>query len=244
MTVSIPAPILSWERVVSLSDPLREPSRQRLRSLRVRANLSPGVHVTPRRGGRASGSLVYYSALSALSAKARESGETEIAAELGKAGTELESWISPALREFLATRPVSELSEAPFYAELVGKTRAALDRVKIDFVLMTGRIDGTVGEFTSVVADTDGETLRVDLPSRLLNAAGASDGDHVWIIRQIIGSAAVLTVLPAVLVDDDNRGQRYLERGAGAPISDAEAAYFRNRAQGSLPKARILRPAG
>lgn len=36
-------------------------------------------------------------------------------------------------------------------------------------------------------------------------------------------------------------GSDYLAHGAGAPISEAEAAYFRDREPGTLPKAKILK---
>lgn len=248
MTVTIPSPIVDWETVVALSDPLHAPSRQRLRSLRVRANLSPGVQVTMRRNGRAAGSVVYYSALSALSAKARQSGDLRAAADLGKAGAELERWISDALRQFLATSTVEELDEAPFYDELVRRTGTALDAITIDFVLMSGRVNRIEGDLARVIADSDGDTdvvpVRVDLPVRLVEQAGVPVGGHLWIMRQIVGSAAVLTVLPAIQVDDEDRGRHYLEHGPGAPISDAEVAYFRDLAPDSLPTARVLRPAG
>jgi len=228
-----------------LSDPLHAPSRQRLRTLRTRASLSPGVQVTVRRGGRASGSSVYYSALSALSAKAQGAGDVQVASGLARAAAEVEAWVAPALCEFLSSRSVEELSEAPFYAELLNRTRVALERNKVGFVLMTGRVEGFDGDSARVVAESE-PRRHVDLPESLLRDAGAGQGDYVWIMREVVGSAAVLTVLVAVAVQDEGpvRGRRYLEDGAGAPISEAEARFFRDRPRGTLPTARVLRPAG
>ena len=112
---------------------------------------------------------------------------------------------------------------------------------------MSGWVERSEGDLARIVGDADGtsqEQPHVDLPLRLVTQAGVRPGGHLWIMRQIVGSAAVLTVLPAVRVDDDDRGMRYLEHGAGAPISEAEAAYFRDLAPESLPTVLVLRPAG
>lgn len=71
----------------------------------------------------------------------------------------------------------------------------------------------------------------------------------VWVLRRLIGSAATVTVPPAVASDLVGPGDEiqaddaYLMTGAGSPINDAEAAFFATL-DDQPPEARVLRLAG
>lgn len=50
---TIPAPVVPWTTVVATSDPTREPTRAKKRTLKEKGLLSEGLHVQSRQGGRA-----------------------------------------------------------------------------------------------------------------------------------------------------------------------------------------------
>lgn len=248
---TIPQPIVPWETVVRLSDPLRAPSRQRLRTLKTARTASEGVRVVSRERGRARGSAVYYSALTALAGQARQSGDATTERLLSVEGRQIEATFKESLQVFLSSHSVDELPKAEFYADLVAVTRRAVEQVwsSNSADLIVGRIASMQDDLTHIEGDFHGRAARVDLPTALIVQIGARAGDHVWVLRRLIGSAAVVTVLPAVASDAEGAGNvaeaddAYLTTGAGAPISEAEAAFFATLAD-DLPEARVLRLAG
>lgn len=251
---TIPQPIVPWETVVRLSDPLHAPSRQRLRTLKSARTASEGVRVVSREHGRARGSAVYYSALTALAAQARQGGDEPIEKLLSDEGRQIEGAFKDSLQAFLASHRVDELPHAEFYTDLVAATRRAVERVwnSHSADLIVGRIASMHDDLTHIDGDFQGRAARVDLPTALILQIGARAGDQVWVLRRLIGSAAVVTVLPAVTADADEQADvvgrdetdgAYLRAGAGAPISEAEAAFFETL-EDDLPEARILRLAG
>jgi hypothetical protein len=248
---TIPQPIVPWETVVRLSYPLHAPTRQRLRTLKTGRTASDGVRVVSRQHGRARGSAVYYSALTALAAQARQGGDEETAKMLSDEGGRIESAFKEPLQIFLSFHKVDELPSAEFYADLVAATRRAVERVwnNNSADLIAGRIAHIQDDLTRIDGDFQGQAARVDLPTALIAQIGAQTGDQVWVLRRLIGSAAVVTVLPAVLSDAEEQTDvaeadgSYLTTGAGAPISEAEAAFFATL-EDDLPEARVLRLAG
>lgn len=251
---TIPRPIVPWETVVRLSDPLRTPSRQRLRTLKTARTASEGVRVVSRERGRARGSAVYYSALTALAAQARQSGDEATERLLSDEGRQIEAMFKEPLQVFLSSHRVDELPRAEFYADLVSVTRQAVERAwsSNSADLIVGRIASMQDDLTHIEGDFQGRAARVDLPTALIVQIEARAGDQVWVLRRLIGSAAVVTVLPAVasdtneqtdIVEPDMDDDTYLRTGAGAPISEAEAAFF-TTLEDELPEARILRLAG
>jgi len=244
---TIPGPIVSWETVVRLSDPLHAPSRQRLRTLKAARTATDGVRVTFRKGGRVSGSAVYYSALTALAAQARQVGDDETAHRLTDEGQKIEEKFKASLQGFLSTRSLEALRDASFYPELVAATRRAIDlawRHESGDVIV-GQIKSVAEGLAEIAGTFRDRPARVDLPTQLVDQIGSHAGDYVWVLRRLAGSAAVVTVLPAVASEPAKETDNaYLVTGAGAPISSAEATYFANLSDDDLPEARILRLAG
>lgn len=205
MTKTIPSPIVSWETVARLSDPLREPTRERLRRLRTKSGISNGVQVRPRQSGRNTGSAVYYSALTALSAQAAQSGADEPARKLGEAGAVLEQTFGERLREFLASHSITDLGTAPFYGELVEATRRALSSIRSPLTFSSGRVREVDGEIALIEIIRDGRSVLVEVGSEMITAIGVSVGDDVWITRRIIGPSAVTTLIPAIAEPNTER---------------------------------------
>ena len=249
MKTTIPEPIVSWETVVRLSDPLHAPSRQRLRTLKASRTASEGVRVVARKRGRARGSAVYYSALTALAAQAKQAGDEETAQRLSGEGSRIEERFRASLQAFLSTHPVEALTSATFYPDLVEATRRAVDFIwrSEGTDLIVGQIKSVKNDLAEVEGTSHGHVARVDLPTALIKQFGSRSGDYVWVLRRLVESAAIVTVLPAV-VSEHRSGEgndEYLTTGAGAPISAAEVAYFASLGEDDvLPEARILRPAG
>lgn len=243
----IPRPIVSWETVVRLSDPLHAPSRQRLRTLKASRTASGGVRVVSRRRGRASGSAVYYSALTALAAQAKHVGDEDTARRLSSEGSQIEATFRDLLQDFLSTQPLEALTNASFYPELVAATKRAVDLVwsHKSGDLIVGQIKIVREDLAEIDGTFQDHAARVDLPTALVDQIGSRAGDYVWVLRRLVGSAAVVTVLPAVASEPDEQlDDAYLTTGAGAPISAAESAYFAALGDDDLPEARILRLAG
>jgi hypothetical protein len=246
---TVPAPIVPWETVVQMSDPTHEPSRERLRTLRKTRTASDGIRVVRRSHGRANGSATYYSAVTALAAAVKQTGDEDTARRLSDSGSRIEEAFGELLREFLSSSSMADLEQAPFYPDLIAETREAIFLVQTKFHgnLIAGQVKGTQGDLTQIRTEYQGEPARVDLPSSMLLKLDVHVGDWVWIIRRLVHSAALLTVLPAVsaqLDDEQQLGQEYLTSGPGAPISQSEADFFDALPDDELPTARVLRLAG
>lgn len=269
---TVPTPIVPWETVVRLSDPIHEPSRQRLRTLRSAKTACEGIRVVIRSHGRASGSATYYSALTALAAAVRQGGDERTAKRLSESGCRIEARFADLIRTYLQTSTVDALSDAPFYSDLLRDTRKALDILSKnldDGSLLLGQVKATQQDLTQIETDYHGQPARVDLPTSLLRQYHLDHGDFVWIIRRLVGSAALLMVLPAVSAweteataaesafpesagtpsdsddpDGERLGNEYMMSGPGAPISQAEADFIASLHDDALPTARVLRLAG
>lgn len=260
---TVPIPLVPWETVVRLSDPLHEPTRQRLRTLKAARTASDGIRVVMRSRGRAKGSATYYSSVTALGAALKQSGESATSRRLMAAGERIERRYSELVRAYLQEHSIGDLHRAPFYPKLVTETGKALDFVfaKNDGTLIVGEVKRTWKDLSEVDADYQGQHTVVALPTALLRQIDASLGDHVVIIRRLEGSAAMLTVLPAVhssrvdnqhagdshvnaRLDDDDLGEKYMATGPGAPMSEAEARFLASLPDDALPEAKVLRLAG
>ena len=259
---TVPTPLVPWETVVRLSDPLHEPTRQRLRTLKAARTASDGIRVVMRSHGRAKGSATYYSSVTALGAALKQSGESATSRRLMAAGERIEKGFSELVRAYLQEHLIGDLDQAPFYPSLVTETGKALDFVfaKDDGTLIVGEVKRTWKDLSEVDVDYQGQHTVVALPTALLRQIDTSPGDHVVIIRRLEGSAAMLTVLPAVhasrvdihsgdfhlagSLDDEDLGDKYMTTGPGAPMSEAEATFLASLPDDALPEAKVLRLAG
>lgn len=201
---TIPAPIVSWETVVRFSDPIHEPTRERMRRLRNQEIISRGVQVHPRQSGRNSGSAVYYSALSAFSAQLDRFGDAAAATLFRDAGTALECRFADSLKGWLSSNLISDLPDAPFYPDMVDATRQAISdlrpamRHNPDLIVTPGRI-AELGPVTTLIESKRyGCDVHLELGTRMVTAAGASHGDWLWVIRESTGPTALITVMLAV----------------------------------------------
>ncbi|MFC5266222.1 hypothetical protein ACFPJ1_29250 [Kribbella qitaiheensis] len=265
---TIPAPVVPWTTVVATSDPTREPTRAKKRTLKEKGLLSEGLHVQSRQGGRAAGSQTYHSALFALAIQAKQAGDEAGAKTLSRRGSAIEKRFDLRIRKFLTNHSLEELDEAPFYAALVAITEEAIeawDRFP-DVVFAIGRVHEVFQTSVVIEAKHLDAHFDVDLPRELLEQSGISQGDYVWLFRRIMGSAAVLNVLPAVSASTDedarpaeihtprgsNRGgtaesadaQRYLTTGPGAQPTAAEAEFLLSLPSEAIQSRRAVRPAG
>lgn len=263
MTRTIPMPLVTWEAVVSTSDPTRRPTRAQIRTLRKNGLVSGGVRVQRRREGRAAGSHTYYSTLYALAIKAAQAGDARGAQVLRERGERIEERFAAHIRKYLADHALRTLDEAPFFEALASETEDALDEwsrdYRPDFIFATGHVELIIDEFAIIGAKRWGDDadpgVEIDLPRSLLDATDLGVGDYVWVFRRMLGTAAVLELLPAVPTGPDDseqadpaederaRGARYLESGAGARPTAAEIRFLRDREPGSVPR-RLVRPVG
>ncbi|HEX6684802.1 MAG TPA: hypothetical protein VF062_18500 [Candidatus Limnocylindrales bacterium] len=260
---TVPTPLVPWETVVRLADPLHEPTRQRLRTLKASRTASDGIRVVMRSRGRVRGSATYYSSVTALGAALKQSGESATSRRLAAAGERIEKRFSEFVRAYLQEHPIGDLDQAPFYPRLLDETQKALDFVltKDDGTLLLGEVKRTWNDLSEVNTDYQGQHTVVALPTALLRQIDAAPGDHVLIIRRLEGAAAMLTVLPAVhpsrvdihrpddrhveaALDEERLGEKYMTTGPGAPMSEAEASFLASMPDGELPEAKVLRLAG
>lgn len=261
---TVPTPLVPWQTVVRLTDPLHEPTRQRLRTLKAAQTASDGIRVVMRSHGRVRGSATYYSSVTALGAALKQSGQSATSRRLVAAGERIEKRYSELVRAYLREHPIGDLDQAPFYSRLLTETQKALDFVltKGDGTLIAGEVKRTWKDLSEVDADYQGQHTVVALPTALLRQINVSLGDHVVIIRRMEGSAAMLTVLPAAVhpsrvdilhsgdvqvkasLDDEEVGEKYMTTGPGAPMSQAEATFLASLPDDALPEAKVLRLAG
>jgi hypothetical protein len=263
---AVPTPLVPWETLVRLTDPLHEPTRQRLRTLKAARTASDGIRVVMRSHGRVRGSATYYSSVTAVGAALKQSGESATSRRLVAAGKRIEKRYSEVVRGYLRQHTIGDLDEAPFYPRLLTETQKALDFLftKDDGTLIAGEVKRTWKDLSEVDADYQGQHTTVALPTALLRQIDVSQGDHVVIIRRLEGSAAMLTVLPAVhpsragvhhsgdlqvkaskaSLDDEDLGEKYMTTGPGAPMSEAEATFLASLPDDALPQVKVLRLAG
>lgn len=204
----VPWPLVDWLAVVRAADPVREPTRGRLRELRKQGRLADGITVT-RRGNRGlEGRANYYSVLSALAERCRRDGDEADATALARSASELEARFRDRLQAFLATRTLAELGDASFSEELAIATAEGL----------TGwRHMGQVLLASAVVASMDGDIVHlrgaspkglpvdVDLPRGLVERHSLTTGDLAWVFSRVVGDAALVEIIPALRVPVRNR---------------------------------------
>jgi hypothetical protein len=205
----VPLPVVDWRTVVEADRPGRAATVGRLRELRKKNLVAAGVTVARREGGRLRGRSTYYSVLTALAARSRADGHHRDAAFLGDAASALESRFAGSLREFLTHRPLRELPEAPFFAELARATAESLSawsRLPEDVLAAAAvsEVEGSRAHLEGTSAR--GEPVTVDLPRALLDRDGLTAGDLVWVSARLLGSAALVELLPAVEVQLDVQG--------------------------------------
>jgi len=211
--VLLPAPVVGWEDVLRTGEPGREPTRARLRTLRLRGLLSEGVTAPRREGGRLSGSGTYYSVLWEWAERLRAEGHDKDASHLQQEARQVEATYGPRLATYLSQNSLEQLPAAAFFDHLNKRTAAALWRSErsCDLVLAAG----AVVELTATVARIlgaapTGEETEVDLPARLTEQRSVPVGSPVWVVSRVVGGAAVVEVLPAVWAHlDDTASERF-----------------------------------
>jgi hypothetical protein len=124
--VVLPLPVIDWTAVLKANNPMRAPTRGRLRELRKKDQMSAGVTVWHRGRHGLHGRSTYYSVLSAIAARSRQEGEDEEAEVLEQAASALESQFSARLELFLSHRDLAQLPQAEFFGELTAATAERL----------------------------------------------------------------------------------------------------------------------
>jgi hypothetical protein len=199
----MPLPIVEWTTVVKADDPIREPTRGRLRELRKKQHVSEGVTVY-RRGKRGlEGRSTYYSVLAAFAARSRREGHDDEALEFERGASLLEAEFAARLETYLSRHSLSQLPQADFFPELTTATARELarwDRL-INAVLAVARVDEIAGDIAHLEGTSPrGTPVAVDLPRALLERQSLTTGDRVWVFSRVVGDAAVVEVLPAIRV--------------------------------------------
>jgi len=241
--VLVPAPVVGWEDVLRAGEPGREPTRARLRTLRLRGLLSEGVTAPRREGGRLSGSGTYYSVLWEWAERLRAEGQDKDASRLERDARQVEATFGAKLALYLSQSSLDELPAAGFFDQLNRRTAAALSRSErvCDLVLAAG----AVVEVKTTVARVFGvsparDETEVDLPTRLLEQRGVALGSPVWVVSRVVGGAAVVEVLPAVWAHLDDAASEWFRWAAPAwlahpgstdeDLEDAAAEHYRRTA--------------
>jgi hypothetical protein len=219
----VPLPVVEWRTVVQADSPGRQATVGRLRELRKKNLVGAGVTVAHREGRRLRGRSTYYSVLAALAVRSRADGHDPDAAFLTDAASALESRFAEALREFLARRPLRDLPEAPFFPDLAAATAERLadwSRLPEDVLAaaVVSEVEGGRAHLEGTSAR--GEPVTVDLPRALLDRDELTTGDLVWVSARLLGSAALVEVLPAVELRLDVAG---LEAGSPLRLLSAPA---------------------
>ena len=197
----LPAPLVGWEDVLRAGEPGREPTRGRLRTLRLKGLLSEGVTVPRREGGRLSGSGTYYSVLWEWAERLRAEGQDKDAYRLEQDALQVEATFGLKLAAFLSQSSLDQLPTAEFFDQLNKRTAAALWRSERArrLVLLAGAVVELNATLARVLGTSPtGQETEVDLPARLLEQRGVGVGNPAWVVSRVVGGAAVVEVLPAV----------------------------------------------
>lgn len=250
-----PAPVVRWETAVCAFEPTSLPTRARYRTVRKNGQVSEGILVHRRMGGRAAGSQTVHSALVVLAAHAIRDGNTDLAAQLLRGAQSLEAVFSSRIREYLSDHDVEELPSSPFYRELVKATAAQLSNSPQwrDLLFAEGVLRTVQDDNAHVVGQThSGDEVGMDLPRELFDRWGLGVGDGVYVFRHLLPTAATLVELfpTADLVIARKRTKR-TDAGFGA-FMDAtfpqrtgpEIARLRGLAASGSIGRRTLRPVG
>jgi hypothetical protein len=111
----------------------------------------------------------------------------------------VESRYSEDLKGYLSNRGLDELPGADFFGGLSSMT--ALELCKVPSLTNLVLAAGTVTDVGPSTVQVDGrsplnEATRVDLPAELFPTGGVP-GEPVWVLSRLVGSAALVEVLPA-----------------------------------------------
>lgn len=251
--VVLPLPVVDWTAVLMADNPMREPTRGRLRELRKKHQVSAGVTVWRRDRRGLQGRSTYYSVLSALAARIRQAGNGGEAEALEGAASQLESQFAGRLEHFLSQHSLAQLPQAEFFDELAAATAERLaDRDGlVQALLASARIQEVEGDVAHLEGSSPrGGPVAVDLPRALLERQRLGPGDLVWVFSRVVGDAAIVELLPAVQVEmrADNVLLKSRVDAAGFPLGsradesdgltdedrDEHAEHFRAGVGGSL----------
>jgi hypothetical protein len=202
--VVLPLPVIDWTTVLSADNPMREPTRGRLRELRKKHRLSAGVTVWHRDRRGLHGRSTYYSVLSALAARSRQEGHDEEAEALERGASKLESRFSERLEVFLSHHSLAQLPQAEFFSELTAATAEGLAGWSglVQVLLAAARIHEVEGDVAHLEGSSPrGGPVAVDLPRALLERQRLRSGDLVWVFSRVVGDAARVELLPAVRIE-------------------------------------------
>jgi hypothetical protein len=211
--VVVPLPVVTWTAVVQADNPTRPATIGRLRELRGKDRVTPGVSVPLRGTGKRglAGRATYYSVLSVLAAKSRQEDRPEAAAALVEAASELEKRFAAQLTEYLGDQPLAALPEADFFYDLAEATAVHVSAWTEDTSSLLAAAE--VGEVTGDLVELDGSSLRGDpvglgLPRAVVDSQSLDQGDLVWLFSRVAGNAAVTDLLPALKVGLQRAGQK------------------------------------
>ena len=195
----LPDPVVSWEDVLRAADPGRAPTRGRIRHLRSSGHLSDGVNVHLRGPHGLSGRSTYFSSLWGWAQRCRLDGKESESAQLEGAARRVESRYGESLKGYLSQHGLAELPSADFFGGLSSLTASELCKVPGLTKLVLAA--GTVTDVGPTTVHVDGrspsnEVTGVDLPAELFPTRGVP-GEPVWVLSRLVGSAALVEVLPA-----------------------------------------------
>jgi hypothetical protein len=202
--VVLPLPVVDWTAVLKADNPMREPTRGRLRELRKKNQVSAGVTVWRRDRRGLQGRSTYYSVLSALAVRIRQAGNGGEAKALEGAASQLESQFAERLEQFLSQHSLAQLPQAEFFDELTAATGERLARWDglVQALLASARIQEVDGDIAHLEGSSPrGGPVTVDLPRVLLERQRLGPGDLVWVFSRVVGDAAIVELLPALQVE-------------------------------------------
>jgi hypothetical protein len=201
--VVLPLPVIDWMAVLKADNPLRKPTRGRLRELRKKDQVSAGVTVWNRDRRGLQGRSTYYSVLSAFAARSRQEGRDREAEALELDASVLEKQFSERLELFLSHHSLGHLPQAEFFDELTVATAHKLGGKSglLQALLAAARVDEVEGDVAHLEGSSPrGGSVAVDLPRTLLDRQALGPGDLVWVFSRVVGDAALVELLPAVRV--------------------------------------------
>jgi hypothetical protein len=224
--VVLPLPVIDWMTVVKADNPMREPTRGRLRELRKKHRVSAGVTVWHRDRRGLQGRSTYYSVLSALAARSRREGHDEEAETLEQAASQLESQFSGRLERFLSHHSLAQLPQAEFFSELTAATAERLAGWSglVQVLLAAARVHEVEGDVAHLEGSSPrGGPVTVDLPRALLERQRLRSGDLVWVFSRVVGDAALVELLPAIRIEmhPGNSGQGLTGLRSLVDVADA-----------------------
>lgn len=227
--MALPGPIVPWEEVLLAVDPVRKPTRARLRTLKGASRLSDGINVHSRGSTHLAGRQTYFSSLWAWAERSRAQGFDRQCKQLEDAARKLESRYELRLKGFLGSHALDELPSAPFYSQLMSDTAGAVCTLPPleYFVLVAGQVTNVGDHRARVVGkDPSNEPAAVDLPVKVVLDRRLHQGQDVWVLSRVVGSASLVEVLPA---------QRSVVRFANAVRNKVDHGWLKPSAEHVFP---------